>query len=199
MTDDPQLESLARDLHAIRAEPDPEFARGLDRRTAEWLREGERSHRLPSLRIAVPALAAVAAAVVIALVVVGGDEAGDTGTLSVAVVPAGQEEAQGLSAPAPQRDSGAGAEAPGEQAERSFLTSPSPARAGEPLVATYAIPQAGRARVRFGDRETQVEVPAGDGRLEISTEGLDPGSYDLEIELPPVPAQRTRVEILPGG
>ena len=199
MTDDQHLEPLARDLHAIRAEPEPEFARELDRRAAEWLREGERGRRLPSLRIAVPAFAAAAAAVVIALVVVGGDEAGDTGSLSVAVVPAEQEEAQGLSAPAPQRDSAAGAEEEHGEAERAFLTSPPPAPAGEPLVATYSIPQAGRARVRLGDRETQVEVPAGEGTLEISTEGLDPGSYDLEIELPPVPAQQTRVEILPGG
>ena len=53
MTDDPQLEELARDLHAIRAEPDPDFARELDRRAAGWLREGERRRRLPSLRIVV--------------------------------------------------------------------------------------------------------------------------------------------------
>ena len=197
MTDDQHLESLARDLHAIREEPDPEFARELDRRAADWLSERERRRRLPSLRIAVPALAA-AAALVIALIVVGGESA-DTERLDVAVVPAKAAGGEALSAPAPERDSSAGAQdAHPEQAERAFLTSPPPARAGEPLVANYSIPEAARARVRLGGRETTVDVPAGDGNLEISTDGLDAGLYDLEIELPPIPPQPTRVEILPG-
>ena len=38
MTDDHEHEALARELHAMRAEPRPEYARELDQRAADWLR-----------------------------------------------------------------------------------------------------------------------------------------------------------------
>jgi hypothetical protein len=194
MSDDPQLEALARDLCAMRAEPEPEFARSLDERAAGWLREGAgRRWRLPSLRILAPALAAGAAVAVAVVVIAGGDGESSAGRLSVMVVPQQLGEGEGLSA-APQRDSAA--EAHG--GEGAFFTSPPAAREGEPLVATYSVPGAARARVRLADRETAVDVPAGTGRLEISTEGLAPGTYELEVTIPPIPAQRTPVEVVAG-
>ena len=196
MTDDPRLETLARDLHAIRAEPDPEYTRELDRRAAGWLREGTRRWRLPPLRLLAPALATGAAAAVAVVVMAGGGGDSGPGTLAVKVVPAqpGAGSGEALRA-APQRDSAA--EAHG--GEGAFFNSPPAARQGDPLVATYSVPASTRARVKLDGRETAVDVPAGDGRVEISTEGLEPGTYELEVAIPPIPTQRTQVEVVAGG
>ena len=193
MTDDPQLEALARDLHAIRAEPDPGFARELDERAAAWLNEGERRRRLPSLRIAVPAFA-VAAALVIALVVVGG-ESDDAERLDVAVVPADAAGGEALSAPAPQaeRDSHA------DEGEGALLVRVHNPGDGDVVEVSYEVTERTQARVRLGERETTVDVPPGGGKLEISTEGLSPGTHDLEVTIPPIPAYRAPVEIRTPG
>jgi hypothetical protein len=59
MTDEREFDDLSRELHATRDEPHPDFARELDRRAAGWLREKPR-RRLPSMRIAIPAVGAAA-------------------------------------------------------------------------------------------------------------------------------------------
>ncbi len=56
-----EFDDIARELHAMRSEPRPEYARELDRRAAGWLRERPR-RRLPSLRVAPTAATAAAAA-----------------------------------------------------------------------------------------------------------------------------------------
>jgi hypothetical protein len=191
MTDDPQLEALARDLHAIRAEPDPDFARELDERAADWLREGERRRRIPSLRIAVPALAA-ATTLVIALIVVGG-ESNNAERLDIAVIPADAAGGEALSAPT-QRDSGVH-----EEAEGTLLVRVHNPGDGDVVEVSYAVTERTQARVRLGDREAAVDVPAGGGKLDISTEGLSPGSHDLEVTIPPIPTYRAPVEIRTPG
>ena len=195
MTDDPQLEELARDLHAIRAEPDPEFARELDRRAAGWLREGERRRWLPSLRVAVPAAAAAAAAIAIALVVVDGGSS-DAEPLDVAVVSADAAGGEALSAPAPQAERDSGAH---EEVEGALLVRVHNPGDGDIVEVSYEVTERTRAQVRLGDREASVDVPPGGGKLEISTEGLSPGTYDLEVTIPPIPAYRAPVEIRTPG
>jgi hypothetical protein len=185
-----EFDEIARQLHATRAEPDPEFARELDRRAAEWLREARR--RLPSLRIAIPAVGAAtaAAAVAVALVVSGGEEE-RTPALEVAVV-GDQGAAEALGAPldlerraAPKLEGG--------------LAPPAAARvdAGEPVRIRYFITARAKGTVRLAGREAPLDIASGSGRLEISTEGLPPGTHRLEITLPPLPPYGERIDI--GG
>ena len=185
-----EFDDIGQQLHAMRAEPDPEFARELDRRAAEWLRERTR-RRLPSLRIAIPAVsaAAAAAAVVVALVVSGGDES--NAGLEVAVV-GDQGAAEALGAPLDA----------GRDAARKLeggLAPPVATRVdeGEALSVRYFLTARAEGTVRLAGREAPIDVAAGSGRLEISTEGLPSGTHSLEIALPPLPPYRERVEI--GG
>ena len=182
MTDYPQIETLARELHASRAEPDPAFARVLDRRAEEWPRERPPRRWVPSLRVAAPAIAVAAAAVVAVVAIVGGD--GEDQQLAVRVVSEQAGGGEALSAE-PRRD----APAPAEGIAPSV-------RVGEPVVVQYSVTEAGRAEAELGGRHAKVEIPSGRGRLEISTEGFSPGTYEVEVVLPSS-EQRTRIEILP--
>jgi hypothetical protein len=187
MTDEREYDDLARELHAMRAEPRPEYARELDQRAAAWLRECPR-RRFPSLRIAIPAVATAAAAVVIALVVSGGDEAASE--LQVAVVQ-DQGAAEALGAPLEQRDSAARAEGAFAVPVKRQLEE------GDPVIVRYFFTAPVEGTVEFAGRESSVMIPAGAGRLEISTEGVPAGTHELEIALPQLPVSRKRIEI--GG
>jgi hypothetical protein len=177
---DPELDdvaALANALHDARATPSPEYAERLDRRAAEWLAEGRpRRGRLPSQRVWLPALAATAAAAVIAVALVGGDgERKGDDRLGLAAVP---EEPKALALPesAPRQDS-AGGGAGGARAQEERV------KAGEKLSFDYAVVMATKARVELGGKSGSVELPPGSGRLEISTEGLGPGTYTLVVEI----------------
>jgi hypothetical protein len=206
MTDERDLDDLARELHATREEPRPEFARELDRRAAGWLRERPR-RRLPSLRIAIPAVgaAAAAAALVIALAVSGGGNGGaggPAGQLEVAVVAEGPVPgtaqgggvAQGAGAPEAletplQRDSTAA----GDGGGAFFLLT----REGQRVIVRYLFSAPAEARVELAGRKAEAEIEPGSGSVEISTEGLPRGTHDLTITAPPAPTYRERVVI--GG
>lgn len=204
MSDEREFDDLARELHETREQPRPEFARELDQRAAGWLREKPR-WRLPSMRIAIPAMGAAAAAVlVIALAVSGGGGDGDGGgtePLEVAVVSEG---------PLPGADAGGGIAAPGgaapealetplqrdstEKAGGAFLLL---TQEGETVTVRYLFGAPADARVELAGREAEVQIGPGPGSLEVSTEGLPPGTHDLTITAPPAPTYRERVEI--GG
>lgn len=180
-------DDIGRELRETRAEPTPEFARALDERAAEWLRERPR-RRMPALRIWVPAAAvAGAAAVVIALAVSGGDD--DSSKLEVAVVGAeGDVEALG----GVQRES----EAPAAKAEGGFASPRDTTVAeGEPVVVRFLFTAPTEGRVELAGRQAALHVPAGAGRLEISTEGLPAGTQELVISVRSMPPYRQRVEI----
>ena len=201
MSTDPEHDDLAQDLHAMRAEPRPEFARDLDRRAAGWLRERPR-RRLPSLRIALPAVASAAAAVVvIAIVVSGGEDGGGAGgagggadQLEVAVVSDGAPQS-GLAAPqaAPENF---GAPAPDDSAvDRSggafLLLESEPGK----VTVQYIFGAEATAKVELAGREADVRVAPGSGSLEISTEGLPSGTQELVISTPDSPTFRGQVAI----
>jgi hypothetical protein len=185
-------DDIGRELRETRAEPTREFARELDERAAEWLRERPR-RRLPSLRIAIPAVAtAVAAAVVLGLVISGGDD-GDSSELEVAVVSdQGTAEAVGGGS---QLDLRKESEAP--RALEGAVAVPQKDRLeeGEPVVVRYFFSAPTKALIELGGRETQVNVPAGAGRLEISTDGLPAGTHKLVISVRSMPPYRRRIEI----
>jgi hypothetical protein len=196
-----ELDDLARELHAARAEPRAQYARELDSRAAEWLRERPRRRGLPSPRIAIPAAAAAAlAAVVIALAVSGDDETtsqlgvsgGDEAAskLEVAVVPdRGQAEALGVPL---DRE-------PAARAAEGGFAAPANRHVGEgePVTVRYFFTAPTRARVELAGRKTAVRVPEGAGRLEVSTEDLPAGEHQLELAVPGTPPYRERIEI--GG
>ena len=192
MTDEHEFDDIAEDLHAMRAEPRPEFARELDRRAASWLRQGPRRW-LPSLRIAIPAAAAAATAVVvIALAVSDGGE--DPDRLEVAVVAEGAPGGGGATG---------GAQAPEALTSPQQGDSADPARGafllltveGETVTVRYLFSAAAEVTVELAGREAEVEVGPGSGSLEISTDGLPAGTHDLTISTPAAPTYRQSVEI----
>jgi len=195
MTDDHEYDDLARELHAMRAGPRPEYARELDQRAAAWLRERPR-RRFPSLRVAIPAAAgaAAAAAVVIALAVSGGGDGGDepSSKLEVAVL-SDQGAAEAFGAPLElERDSAAG------RPEGAFAAPMSTRLAGgEPIVVRYFFTAPTEPHIALAGREADVALDAGAGRVEISTDGLPAGTHTLEITIPGSPPNRERIEI--GG
>jgi hypothetical protein len=200
MTDERELDDLARELHATRAEPRPEYARELDRRAAEWL-QPRRRLRVRSLRVAIPAAAAATAAAVVALVVWSGDgehrgagaggAAGGGTALEVAAVP-DRGEAEALGAPV-AKDRGARAMPEGGfAAPRATRVS-----AGKPVVLRYFFTAPTEGTIELAGHEAELKVPGGAGRLEISTQGLPPGTHRLEIAVPAAPLYRERIEI--GG
>ena len=202
MNDEREFDDLARELHRTREEPGPEFARELDRSAAGWLREKPR-WRLPSMRIAIPAVGAAAAAVlVMALAISGGGDDGEGGgeeMLEVAVVsegplpgaepggglaPPGGAAPEALEAPL-QRDS-----TPGGGGAFLLLT-----QEGETVTVRYLFSAPAAAHVALAGREAEVQIEPGPGSLEISTEGVPPGTHDVTITAPPAPIYRERVEI----
>ena len=208
MSTDPEHDDLAQDLHAMRAEPRPEFARELDHRAAGWLRERPK-RRLPSLRIAIPAVAtAAAAAVVVAIVVSGGDDGagggGDGGggsdQLEVAVVSEGSPQS-GFGAPqpaapgtvAPEDSLGAPLERDVPQATGGAFFLPTTQDGTVTLRYVFGAPT--EATVELAGRQAEVTLEPGPGSLEISTEGLPPGTHDLTITTPAAPVYRERIQI----
>jgi len=184
-------DDIGLELRETRAEPTPEFARALDERAAEWLRERPR-RRLPSLRIAIPAVAtAAAAAVAIALIVSGGDDGGSS-TLDVAVI-ADQGTVDSLSGGGQSERE---AEAAPKLAEGGF-SAPRATRVaeGEPVVVRFFFTAATGGRVDFAGREAALHIPPGAGRLEISTEELPAGKHRLVISVRSMPPYRQRIEI----
>ena len=186
MTVEPEFDDLARELHAMRAEPRAEYARELDRHAAEWLRERPR-RRLPSLRFAIPVAAAAATAAVVIALAVSGDGGDGEERLEVAVVPE-QAPAEALGG-ATEPDAAA-------RAEGAFAV-PMAAQVeeGEPVTVRYFFTGPTEGTVELGGREAKLRVGPGAGRIEISTEGLSSGTYRLEISIPPQPLYRERIEI----
>jgi hypothetical protein len=187
MTAEHEFDDFARELHAMRAEPRPEYARQLDQRAASWLREHPR-RRLPSLRIAIPAAAAAtAAAVIVALAVSGGG--GDGERLEVAVIPEGAtgggEQAPQALGEAPERDSA-------DPTGGAFLL---PAVEGDTVTVRYLVSGSTEARLALAGREAEVKVGPGSGSVEISTEDLPAGTHELTISIPSAPTFRTPVKI----
>ena len=70
---------------------------------------------------------------------------------------------------------------------------------GDVVEVSYQVTEPTRAQVRLGERKAAVDVPAGGGKLEISTDGLSPGTHDLEVTIPPIPTYRAPVEIRTPG
>jgi hypothetical protein len=203
MTEEREFDDLARELQATRAQPRPEYARELDERATEWLRDRKKRGRTPflqSLRIVIPAAAATAA-VVVALVVSGGDgeeggggAGGATGggtALEVAIVP-DQGAAEALGAPL-QKDSARRAAPEGGFAQPKATRVDS----GQPVILRYFFTAPTEGTVELAGREAELKVPEGAGRLEISTQGLPAGAHRLEIAVPAAPLYRERIEI--GG
>ena len=182
-----------RELHAMRAEPRPEFARELDQRAAEWLRERPR-RRMPSLRIAIPAVAArrprpswsrsscpaAATAAVAARAARGrGRRRGHAGVAqrrSAAARPA-RAAPEDRSAPPLER------EAPRRPAARSCCR----ARRTSTVTVRYLFTAPTEATVELAGREAEVDARPGSGRLEISTEGLPAGHARPLISTPSAP------------
>lgn len=187
-----EFDDIARELHAMRAEPRPEYARELDQRAAQWLRERPR-RRVPSLRIAIPAAAGTAAiaAVVVALVVSGSDGGDGEEGLDVAVIPE-QAQAEALGGGTELRKDSAAA-APAEGA----FAAPKKTRlaAGAPVKVRYFFTAPTEGTVDLAGREAKLHVGPGAGHVEISTEGLSPGRYRLEFAFPPMPLYRERIQI----
>ena len=188
-------DDIARELRETRAEPTPEFARALDERAAEWLRERPR-RRMPSVRIWVPAVAVAGAAAVVIALAVSGDDDGGSSKLEVAVLSdQGQVDAVGG---AQQLESKRESEAAPKAAEGGFA-SPKATRvaAGEPVVVRFFFTAPTDGTVELAGREAPVKVPAGAGRLEVSTEGLPAGTHKLVITVRSMPPYRQRIVI--GG
>jgi hypothetical protein len=195
-------DDIGRELRETRAEPTPEFARELDERAAEWLRERPR-RRLPSLRIAIPAVATAAAAAVVLALAVSGDDDDKGSELEVAVVAAqgtvdavggGERQSEAL----PQSEALRESEAAPKAAEGGFA-SPKSTRVAEdePVVVRFFFTAPTDGTVELAGREAAVKVPAGAGRLEISTDGLPAGTHKLVISVRSMPPYRHRIEI--GG
>ncbi len=185
-------DDIGRELRETRAEPTPEFARALDERAAEWLRERPR-RRMPSLRIAIPAVATAAAAAVVLALVVSGDDEGGSSKLEVAVVAdRGVAEAVGGGS---QLDLRKESEAP--RAAEGGFSAPRATRVeqGEPVIVRFFFTGRTEGRVELAGREAALHVPAGAGRLEISTEGLPAGTHALVISVQSMPPYRQRIEI----
>jgi len=188
-------DDIARELRETRAEPTPEFARALDERAAEWLRERPR-RRMPSVRIWVPAVAVAGAAAVVIALAVSGDDDGGSSKLEVAVLSdQGQVDAVGG---AQQLESKRESEAAPKAAEGGFA-SPKATRVaeGEPVVVRFFFTAPTDGTVELAGREAPVKVPAGAGRLEVSTEGLPAGTHKLVITVRSMPPYRQRIVI--GG
>ena len=186
-------DDIARELRETRAEPTPEFARALDERAAEWLRERPR-RRMPSLRIWVPAAAAAGAAAVVIALAVSGDDDGGSSNLEVAVLSdQGQVDAVGG---AQQLESKRESEAAPKMAEGGF-SSPKAERVakGDPVIVRFFFTAATDGRVELAGREATLHVPPGAGRLEISTEGLPAGTHQLVITVRSMPPYKQRIEI----
>jgi hypothetical protein len=208
VTDERDYDDIAEDLHAMRAEPRPEYARELDRRAASWLGERPR-RRLASLRVAAPALGAAAAAVIVIALVASGDggDGGGGGQLEVAVVaegvpgggatrgvpgaaPGGAAAPEGLQAPlAPEGES----EQP-DSAGGAFLL---PEVERDAVTVHYLFPAPVQVTVALAGREAVVELEKGSGSIEVSTKGLPRGAHELTISAPSAPTFRAPVEI--GG
>lgn len=190
-------DDIGRELRETRAEPSPEFARALDERAADWLRERPR-RRMPSLRIAIPALAATAAAAVVIAIAVSGGEGEESGSeLEVAVVAdRGAAEAVGGGT---QLDLRKDSPAAAPRAAEGGLSAPKATRVdqGEPVVVRFFFTGQTEGTVELAGREAPLRVPAGAGRLEISTEDLPAGTHKLVISVPSMPPYRQRIEI--GG
>jgi len=203
MTDERDYDDIAEDLHAMRAEPRPEFARELDQRAASWLRERPR-RGLTWLRVAIPVAAAAAVVVVVVALSSGGDGGGGDG-LEVAVVAEG-ETPGGATQGVPGGATGGGEsapealdtpfqrEGPTDASGGAFLL---PEVEGDTVTVRYVFPSATPATVELAGHEAEVEVGPGSGSLEISTEGVTAGTHDLTISTPTAPTFRTPVEV--GG
>jgi len=191
MTVEPEFEDLARELHATRAQPRPEYARELDARAAAWLSERPR-RRLPSLRIALPAAAVAAtAAVVVALALSGGDGGGGgEDRLEVAVVaaqaPSADGGAEALDAPT-ERESMPAADVLALEADRAPL--------GALFIVRYAIAERTEVSIELAGRDAAITLEPGVGSIEISTEGLPAGAHRLRMSMRGVTALSERVEI----
>ena len=205
MSDEREYDDIREDLHAMRAEPRPEYARELDRRAASWLRERPR-RRLPALRIAIPAAAAAATtAVVVALAVSGGGDGGGADQLEVAVVAEGATGGGTQGVPGGATGGGAAPEAleaPFEQREQTDTQTDTSGGAfllpdveGDTVTVRYVFPAATEATVQLAGHEAEVEVGPGPGNLEISTNGLPAGTHDLTISTQSAPTFRTPVKI----
>jgi hypothetical protein len=203
MTDERDYDDIAEDLHAMRAEPRPEFARELDQRAASWVRERPRRH-LPWLRIAIPAAAAAAVVVAVAVSTGGDGDGGGGDQLEVAVVAEGETPGgatQGVPGGA------TGGEAAPEALETPFesqrQSDPSggafllPEVEGDTVTVRYLFSASTPASVELAGHQAEVEVGPGSGSIEISTEGLPAGTHDLTISTPAAPTFRTPVEV--GG
>lgn len=202
MTDERDYDDIAEDLHAMRAEPRPDFARELDQRAASWLRERPRGG-LTWLRIAVP-VAATAAVVVIAVAVSGGGDGGGGDSLEVAVVAEGETPGSATQGVPGGGTGGAAApealETPFEGDRQSDASGGAfllPEVEGDTVTVQYLFPAATPATVELAGHEAEVEVGPGSGSLEISTEGLPAGTHDLTISTPVAPTFRTPVAV--GG
>jgi hypothetical protein len=204
MTVEPEHEDLARELHAMRAEPRPEFARELDARAAELLRERPR-RRLPPLRIAIPAVAtAAAAAVVVALVVAGGDDGGGAERLEVAVVaaeetPSSAGGAEAFDAPR-KSDSRAPAAPLDELDSRAAAPDVLALEAGRvpadgSFVVRYQVAERTRATVELAGLAAEVTLGPGTGSIEVAAEGLPAGTHRLKIAMRGVTVLSERVQI----
>jgi hypothetical protein len=204
MTDEREFDDLAHELHATREQARPEFARELDRRAAGWLAKKQR-RRLPTMRIAVPAMGAAAAAAALVIAVSGGgDDGGDGGTepLDVAVVSEG---------PVPGAAPGGGTVPPGAAApealemplQRDSTTEGGGGafllltQEGDTVTVRYLFSAPAEAKLELAGREAEVQIEQGPGSLEISTAGLPAGTHDLTITAPPAPIYRGRVQV--GG
>jgi hypothetical protein len=193
-------DELARELRAMRAEPSPEFARELDGRAQAWLRRRRRRLRMPPLRFAIPA-AAAATALVIALAVVGGDDGshetatgGGGGGLALTVSPGDPGAAGEALSAAPKLDTtGAGAGSVVYGIEQRRVS------AGDPLVITYDVVGAARARALLAGRRGEANLPSGRGQLRISTDGIEAGKHRLRLTIGTASPKVEFVEILPGG
>ncbi|HYH58364.1 MAG TPA: hypothetical protein VD790_03985 [Thermoleophilaceae bacterium] len=209
MTDDREHEEIGREIHAMRAEPRPEFARELDERAAGWLREPGR-RRLPSLRIALPAVAATAAAAVIAVAVTSGDgptggEGGGGAALEVAVVPEGEPGSGFAVPPADGRAEALGAPPQLDLAQPEARKNTQPGAGGgvfllgevegKTVTVRYLFSDSAEATVELVDREAEVTVGPGAGSIEISTEGLPSGSHELKITSESAPTYEAPVTV----
>lgn len=160
---DPDLEDIAaltNQLHGMRATPTPEFADELDRHAASWLGHKAEKPRRKWLRVGMPAFAAAAAAVAVALVV-SGDSTDPTLELSAAP---GQR-----SAAVPQEDAAG-------QPETIVIDA-------DGLRVSYTVFRTTTARVKLGDREETIELPPGAGAIQISAKDYEPGDYPLDVTI----------------
>jgi hypothetical protein len=190
-------DDIARELHAMRAEPRAEYARELDQRVAEWLRKERGRSRFLHPRLLLPAAAAAAAAGAVVLALVLSDGVDERTELQVAVVP-DQGEVEALGGGGEAADEALKRAAPEQPAEGAFSVAKSDRVVrGEPVVLRYFFTDSVEGTIELAGREATVKVGPGSGRVEVSTEGLPAGSQRLELAFPPMPPVRERIEI--GG